>query len=490
MHVDIEQNVECPFSADLVFSPKLPVSVSPSLAFILFVNGRCIQHTRIKLGIRRVLEQYYYCSDTNTKSRNQNTFCFLSIWIDSSLVDVNVHPNKREVCFLDEDYVVRRIVDQVEAAIEQAVSSQSIGGVQPSRTPEKQSRVVKREGMSQNSSGSKKVRVDYSQRTLTVCSIESSPAKEKEELSCAQSQGSEVETTNSASATPSKQTLSMLSDFVNETPYKPTREDLQLDSVLALCQEVKRAGELCTHDHDVLQKSVFISCLNDCLLSVVQYENTLLLLRNGPLLWCWKRVVMHREEFFYQLIIFNFGCFYKIRFMEKEIDVKECIQMALDAKKEEASVEVGLCSSPHIQTALSTLSSFAQMLKDYFSISFETASDGRLLLRSLPLLLVDFEPFYGYLPLFLYRLGVEVSYSNEQTCLYRIAKELAQFYAYLPASGGNEEVEEWKNVFQSALYPQLKRQMIVNDRLWGSGTIQLMASTDRLYRVFERCSGV
>lgn len=130
------------------------------------------------------------------------------------------------------------------------------------------------------------------------------------------------------------------------------------------------------------------------------------------------------------------------------------------------------------------------MLKDYFSISFETAPDGRLLLRSLPLLLVDFEPFYGYLPLFLYRLGVEVSYSDEQTCLYRIAKELAQFYAYLPASGEKEETEEWKNVFQSALYPQLKRQMIVSDRLWSSGTIQLMASTDRLYRVFERCWGV
>ena len=45
-------------------------------------------------------------------------------------------------------------------------------------------------------------------------------------------------------------------------------------------------------------------------------------------------------------------------------------------------------------------------------------------------------------------------------------------------------------MFQSALYPQLKRQMIVSDRLWSSGTIQLMASTDRLYRVFERCWGV
>ena len=38
-----------------------------------------------------------------------------------------------------------------------------------------------------------------------------------------------------------------------------------------------------------------------------------------------------REEFFYQLVVFNFGCFYKIQFMEKEIDVGECMRSVLDA---------------------------------------------------------------------------------------------------------------------------------------------------------------
>ena len=35
------------------------------------------------------------------------------------------------------------------------------------------------------------------------------------------------------------------------------------------------------------------------------------------------------------------------------------------------------------------------MFKDYFSITFEKTEDGRLLLRSLPLLLVDYEPVTG-----------------------------------------------------------------------------------------------
>ena len=354
VHIDKEPNVECPFSADLVFSPKSPVSISPSLSFILFVNGRLIQHTRIRIGVRRVLEQYYYCSDTNAKSRNQNTLCFLSVWIDPSLIDVNVHPNKREICFLDEDYVVRRVVNEIESAVEREIDSQSIGCVLSARGVKQGRSPVKESVEAQSVAGNKKIRVDYSQRTLNwgvEASVKASSSQERVDSSSVKGSSSEkgivatptkgtasdtennttpskgnfpsqtetpsklplssdpsglsqaledswlspnkdvvtasrvdVSDSSTAPSTPSKPQHSFLSDYVSETPYKPSREDLQLDSVLLLCNEIKRAGELCTHERDVLQKSVFISCLNGCLLSVVQYENTLLLLQNGPLL--------------------------------------------------------------------------------------------------------------------------------------------------------------------------------------------------------------
>lgn len=355
VHIDKEPNVECPFSADLVFSPKSPVSISPSLSFILFVNGRLIQHTRIRIGVRRVLEQYYYCSDTNAKSRNQNTLCFLSVWIDPSLIDVNVHPNKREICFLDEDYVVRRVVNEIESAVEREIDSQTIGCVLSSRGVKQGRSPVKESVEAHSVAGNKKIRVDYSQRTLNwgvEASVKANSSQERVNSSSVKGSSSEkgivatptkgtapntennttpskernlssqtetpsklplssdpsglsqaledswlspnkdvvtasrvdVSDSSTAPSTPSKPQHSFLSDYVSETPYKPSREDLQLDSVLSLCNEIKRAGELCTHERDVLQKSVFISCLNGCLLSVVQYENTLLLLQNGPLL--------------------------------------------------------------------------------------------------------------------------------------------------------------------------------------------------------------
>lgn len=180
-----------------------------------------------------------------------------------------------------------------------------------------------------------------------------------------------------------------------------------------------------------------------------------------------------REEFFYQLILFNFGCFYEIQFMDRALDVQTLIAAA-EAKMGET------CS-------LSKLKEFAPMLKDYFSIDIEQDEKGAWVLRALPLLISDYEPFYGYLPLFLFNLCTQVHYTNEKQCLDEIARELARFYSFIPVCKEREEKEEWESVVQSVLYPQAKKQMIISDRLWSSGAIQLLASTDRLYRVFERC---
>ena len=162
--------------------------------------------------------------------------------------------------------------------------------------------------------------------------------------------------------------------------------------------------------------------------------------------------------------------------MDRALDIQTLIS-AVEAKKGET------CS-------MSKLKEFAPMLKDYFSIGIEQDENGKWVLRALPLLISDYEPFYGYLPLFLFNLCTQVHYTNEKQCLDEIARELARFYSFIPVCKEREEKEEWESLIQSVLYPQAKKQMIISDRLWSSGAIQLLASTDRLYRVFERCFGV
>ena len=400
IQIDRENGVECPFSARILLSPKAPMLISPALSFILFVNGRSIQNTRLRQGIRRVLEQYYYCSDSNSRSRNQNQFCYVEMEIDTHLVDVNVHPNKREVCFLDEDYVVKRVVETVEREIDRVLSLQEVGNVTPTK-------VQNRGDGSGGQSASKKVRVDYSQRTIQFptqensilldesllseestdranasklqtpvrrqshsISAEPSPSQSlmkgktsvqsmkneqtvnnneskllnneqsslNKELSSLNNQQSSLNNelsslnnqqsslNNELSLTPSKQSLmnpgqspkqspkqsaslpssldplsssldpspssspcvphtqgrrslAILSDNTIDTPYKPTRDDLQLSSIFSLCEEVRIAGSNCSHTRDILQKSVFIACLEDTSSAVVQFENCLYLFR-------------------------------------------------------------------------------------------------------------------------------------------------------------------------------------------------------------------
>ena len=459
IRIDAEKNVECPFEADLVLSPKSPVVISPSLSFILFVNGRYITNTRIKQGIKRVLEQYYYCSDTNSKSRNQNQFCYVSIQIDSHLVDVNIHPNKREICFLDEDYVVQRITERVEAEIDHAINTETIGNVTPSKrnihtTPTQTS--------------SKKVRIDYSQRTLQFLPQESIPLQEDSIID-----RTSLDPLQSSPTTSATKPSSILSDVVNVTPFKTTRDDLQLDSVCSLCEDIRRLGANCSHERDIFQKSIFISCLDDPSTSLIQYENRLYLCHLSFILCAITRPFTRREEYFYQLILFNFGCFYKIQFLDQALDIQTLVSAAASKKGEECSTSV-LCE-------------FAMMLNDYFSISIEKNEQGVWVLRSLPLLVSGYEPYYGYLPVFLYNLCSCVHYNDEKRCLDEISLELARFYSFIPRCKEAAEREAWESVIQAVLYPQAKKQMIVCDRLWSCGAIQEIASTERLYRVFERC---
>lgn len=183
---------------------------------------------------------------------------------------------------------------------------------------------------------------------------------------------------------------------------------------------------------------------------------------------------MIREELFFQITIFHFGCFYSITFLDPSLCVTEMIGAVAEKK--------GVL----LKDELETLKNFARMLEDYFTIKL-VEKKGKLFLQMLPMLLTDYQPNYAYLPIFLYRLAVEVNYSEEARCLEGIAREIARFYSFVPDEKQEIECEEWKSTIQCTLYPNVRKLLILSDRLWNNGTIQVVTSTDRLYRVFERC---
>ncbi|KAJ9423811.1 histidine kinase-like ATPase [Fusarium oxysporum] len=76
---------------------------------LLFINHRCVESTHIK----KAIEQTY----ANFLPKNGHPFIYLSLEIEPARVDVNVHPTKREVHFLNEDEIIQSICEHIESKL-------------------------------------------------------------------------------------------------------------------------------------------------------------------------------------------------------------------------------------------------------------------------------------------------------------------------------------------------------------------------------------
>ncbi|OMJ24325.1 DNA mismatch repair protein Mlh1 [Smittium culicis] len=73
---------------------------------LLFINNRLVENSQIKSSI----EQLY----SMTLPRSPKPFVYLSLYIKPQHVDVNVHPTKKEVHFLNQDSIIIEIVNCIQ----------------------------------------------------------------------------------------------------------------------------------------------------------------------------------------------------------------------------------------------------------------------------------------------------------------------------------------------------------------------------------------
>ncbi|OLY81478.1 DNA mismatch repair protein Mlh1 [Smittium mucronatum] len=73
---------------------------------LLFINNRLVENSQIKSNI----EQLY----SSTLPRSPKPFIYLSLLIKPQYVDVNVHPTKKEVHFLNQDLIINEIVNSIQ----------------------------------------------------------------------------------------------------------------------------------------------------------------------------------------------------------------------------------------------------------------------------------------------------------------------------------------------------------------------------------------
>lgn len=145
------------------------------------------------------------------------------------------------------------------------------------------------------------------------------------------------------------------------------------------------------------------------------------------------------------------------------------------------------------------LVSKSALLDDYFSLEID--EEGHLC--TLPLLLPDYVPFFGKLPLFLMRLATEVDWDTEEDCLDGICREIAKFCSVSADTRSQYDMEQhgkssssspdqdldrrWKRVVEHVLYPAFKRKLNPVKICADDYTFAQIANLPDLYKVFERC---
>jgi DNA mismatch repair protein MLH1 len=126
------------------------------------------------------------------------------------------------------------------------------------------------------------------------------------------------------------------------------------------------------------------------------------------------------------------------------------------------------------------------MLNEYFSL--DISQNGHL--QSLPLMIHNYIPDLTYLPSFLYRLGNNVNWEEEQPCFHDICRELATFYSIHRSYSNQLEPSSWtthQHLIQHILFPAFRSYLLPSTRHAADGTVVQIACLPDLYKVFERC---
>ncbi|KIK02865.1 hypothetical protein K443DRAFT_96092 [Laccaria amethystina LaAM-08-1] len=422
--------------------------------FLLFINHRLVESPRMK----RSLEAVYH----TILPKGASPFVYLSLNIDPRAVDVNVHPTKREVHFLNEDAIIERVSD----AIQQALAAQG-----KSRAFEYQVTSSSSSCVLENSKGSSAnlfvVGIENKKRTYSQHKVRTSLQDRTLESMFPVVNPAQLE---KSSADPS------------DTPGPPSksRDVKESECFLTSVQDLRKALVKGKHRQltEILEKHTFVGIahLQRCL-SLIQYSTKLYLINHAAL----------ADELFYQLGVRQFGDFSRLK-LEPPPILRDMIEIAVNA--EDSTDNSPLSKTQIIDRIVNILMTRREMLAEYFSLTISESG----LVESLPLLLRDYIPNLDNLPSFLMRLGPQVDWSSEKECFESFLRELAYFYTPLSpllqdlseseSHADQLKAERWQ--IQHTLFPAMRRYLVAPKSLLDRDVVQI-ANLPDLYKVFERC---
>ncbi|KAL8657484.1 MAG: hypothetical protein Q9226_001860 [Calogaya cf. arnoldii] len=426
---------------------------------LLFINHRSVESSAIK----KAIEQTY----STFLPKGGHPFIYLNLDIDPQRVDVNVHPTKREVNFLNEDEIIECICDEIKVKLSSVDTSRTFttqlllpGARTPMAATFKSQRNVSKLVQKTPSSATQKapennvVRTDPNLRKITSM------------LSHANGEGS-------------------LPPAISYTLSPRQARNCRLTTVKELRAAVR----------DSMHNSLTEIFASHTYVGLVDADRRIVAMQGGVKLFL-VDYGMVCNEYFYQLGLTDFGNFGHIRF-EPALDIKQLIELGVSAERtKDAEDDVAWEEVADTVTAL--LVGRRQMLIEYFQM--EVSESGELI--SIPLLIKGYTPSLAKLPRFLMRLGPYVDWTVEKACFHTFLTELAAFYApqRLPKTTQEEQVDveqdtssldnpsspaEMAQVLEHVLFPAIKARLIATPGML-KGVVEV-ADLKGLYKVFERC---
>lgn len=436
---------------------------------LLFINHRCVESG----SIRKAIEATY----STFLPKGGHPFTYLSLEIDPARVDVNVHPTKREVNFLNEDEIIELICNEIRSKLAAVDTSRTFmtqsllpGAHIPVATASGEALPPPLTSGTKASASHKPyennlVRTDAKLRKITTM----------------------LQPTQSSFLAPND------SSFEPHPPFSAD-DDYQSSGREPVTCRLKTVKELRATVREEMHNELTETFAKHTFVGIVDERRRLAAIQSGVKLFL-VDYGMVASEYFYQVGLTDFGNFGTIKF-DPAPKLVDLLRIAAEAEKSKlGDAGSGFDVGEIIDLVATQLISRTEMLIEYFAM--EISDDGDLL--SIPLLMKGYAPSLAKLPRFLLRLGPHVNWRSEKECFETFLRELADFYVpeRLPPNQRGEEGEvvdeelkarreAVRKAVEERMFPAFASRLVGTKRLM-KGAVLEVANLKGLYRVFERC---
>lgn len=452
--------------------------------FLLFINGRSVESSSLK----KSFEQTY----ANFLPKGGHPFVYISLEIDAARVDVNVHPTKREVHFLNEEEIIQAMCTELETQLANVDESRTFltQTLLPGAKPIADSMDLDEANPKYVISGKKRRNSNDLVRTDTYARKITTMFPYAREGSGGGAGGDGKGPEDGAADGEDEQSLAVPENVEYETIDRETTV-YRLNSIKELKNEVRE--DMHNDLTEIFATHTFVGIVDEGRrLAAIQGGVKLYLIDYGHTCF----------EYFYQLGLTDFGNFGLIRF-SPPLDLKDLLRMAAESEKQAlgaaAATDEDFPTEAIVNKVAQQLVERREMLQEYFSLEVSPAGE----LLSIPLMVKGYTPALSKLPRFLLRLGPNVSWEEEKACFRTFIKELATFYVpeqLPPAPAPGADDDEKQNVpaevktrrqhvrwaVEHIFFPAFKSRLVGTKALMNGGILEI-ASLKGLYRVFERC---